>query len=190
MPCAIRAGLPQRIRKFWKNEVGLIPYPCDAILCPKSPGRAFKFRQFLCFSLKHVRSRPCAKVVCQIPEGSDCFGSQIPRVSPPPPLRENIDRYIISGKQGKHTKCQIQTGFLVMWLINAGVHVPLSFIQAQSSWKHFFTFRHGFYVYREKNQFLRKEARQVPNPLYGLLLLLCKTLTHIYCIDNRNSPDS
>ena len=48
------------------------------------------------FSLKHLRCRPCAKVVYQIPEGSDCFGCLIPRVCPPPPpiLGENIDRYI------------------------------------------------------------------------------------------------
>ena len=35
-----RSGLPQGIRQFWKIWV-LIPYPCDAILCPKSPGRTF-----------------------------------------------------------------------------------------------------------------------------------------------------
>ena len=40
-------------------------------------------------------SRPCAKVVCLIPGGGDCFGCLIPKVSPPPPtLGENTDRYI------------------------------------------------------------------------------------------------
>ena len=33
------------------------------------------------FVLKHRRSLTCGKVVCQIPEGSDCFGCLIP--SPP-----------------------------------------------------------------------------------------------------------
>ena len=67
---------------------GLILNPCDTILCQQSSGRAFKFRHsfFKIFSLKHRRSRHCAKVVCQIPEGSDYFGSLIPNVSPPPPL--------------------------------------------------------------------------------------------------------
>ena len=41
-------------------------------------------------------TRPCAKVVCQIPGDSDCFGCLIPRVSlllpTPLPLGENIDR--------------------------------------------------------------------------------------------------
>ena len=104
-----RAGLPQGIRQFWGEKWGLIPWglipypcdtilcPCDTILCPKSPGHAFRFRHnfFEIFSLKHLRSRPCAKVVCQIPEGSDCFGSLIPSVSPLP-LGENIDMCIIS----------------------------------------------------------------------------------------------
>ena len=41
---------------------------------------------FEIFSLKHIRSRPCVKVLCLIPEGSDCFCSLIPRVSLPPHL--------------------------------------------------------------------------------------------------------
>ena len=73
---------PRELENFEK----LGSYPCDTILCQKSPECAFKFRHnfFEIFSLKHLRSRPWAKVVCQIPEGSDCFGSLIPRVSPPP----------------------------------------------------------------------------------------------------------
>ena len=57
---------------------------------------SFRHNFFEIFSLKHKRSRPCAKVVCQIPEDSDCFGSLIPRVSPPPhpPLGENIDYHL------------------------------------------------------------------------------------------------
>ena len=48
--------------------------------------RAFFRHNFLILSLKHLRCRPCAKVACQIPEGSDCFGCLIPRVcSPHPP---------------------------------------------------------------------------------------------------------
>ena len=72
------------ILKNW----GLIPYSCDTILCLKSPRHAFRFRHnfFEIFSLKHLRSLPSAKVICQIPEGSDCFGSLIPRVSPSTPL--------------------------------------------------------------------------------------------------------
>ena len=79
--------LPQGIRQCWKN-LSLIPYPCGTILCPKSPGHVFKFKHnfFDILSLKNLRSHPYAKVVCQIPKGSDCFGSHIPRVSPPPAL--------------------------------------------------------------------------------------------------------
>ena len=76
------------------DSVEKIPNPCGTILCPKSPGHVFKFKNnfFDILSLKNLRSRPYAKVVCQIPKGSDCFGSHIPRVSPPPPLGENIYR--------------------------------------------------------------------------------------------------
>ena len=56
--------------------------------------RAFKFRHNFTissvFSLKHLRCRSCAKVFCQIPEGSDCFGCVIPRVCPPPPPSSQI----------------------------------------------------------------------------------------------------
>ena len=57
------------------NNPGLIQYSRDTVLCPKSPGRAFKYRHnsFEIFSLKHLMSRPCAKVVLQIPDGSDSF---------------------------------------------------------------------------------------------------------------------
>ena len=79
-----RVGLPQRIKTILKNW-GLIPYSCDTILCQKSPGPVFKFRHnfFQVFSLKQVSSCPCAKFLFQIPESSECFGSLIPRVSPP-----------------------------------------------------------------------------------------------------------
>ena len=76
-----RAGLTQGIRQLW------IPYPCDTILHWKSTGPVFKFKFrhnfFEIFSLKHLWSHPCAKVFCQIPDGSDCFGSLIPRIFPP-----------------------------------------------------------------------------------------------------------
>ena len=36
-------GLPQGIKQFQKNW-GLIPFPCDTILCQKSPRWALKFR--------------------------------------------------------------------------------------------------------------------------------------------------
>ena len=70
MTCALNivAGLP-------KGNC-LIPYPCDAPSLDIISS---------VFSLKHLRCRPCAKVVCQFPEGSDCFGCLIPRVCPPPP---------------------------------------------------------------------------------------------------------
>ena len=61
----------------------------------KTRGHAFKFRHncFKIFLLKYVRSRPFAKVVCQIPKGSNCFDSLIPGVSLSPPLLgKNIDR--------------------------------------------------------------------------------------------------
>ena len=71
------AGLPQVIKKM-KNW-GLISNLCDTILCPKFPGRAFKFRHnfFEILSLKNLRSRPCTKVVCQIPESVKFPGGNI-----------------------------------------------------------------------------------------------------------------
>ena len=72
------AGLPQGIDNFEKLGSNSL-YPC-----PKSSECAFIFRHnFMSFLLK---GPTCVKVVCQIPEGSDCFGSLLPRVSLPPHL--------------------------------------------------------------------------------------------------------
>ena len=45
------------LRNYHRELDNLIPYPCVDIISSV-------------FSLKHLRCRPCAKIVCQIPEGS------------------------------------------------------------------------------------------------------------------------
>ena len=95
MTCAliVVAELPKGIRNFGTLSNSL---PMWLAFYSLPMWHSFFRHNLFSFSLKHLRCRPCAKVICQIPEGSDCFVYLIPRVCQPPPtvLGENIDRCI------------------------------------------------------------------------------------------------
>ena len=57
----------------FEKKKSLIPYSCDVSSLDIISS---------VFSLKHLRCSPCAKVVYQISQGSDCFGCLNPRVCP------------------------------------------------------------------------------------------------------------
>ena len=79
------------------KKIGPIPNLCDKILCPKSPGRAFQFRQKFIeiFLLKHLRPGPVPKSCVSNTRGQWLFWpfnlQGIPAI---PTLRENTDRCI------------------------------------------------------------------------------------------------